>query len=48
MIVVAVLIWTGHAPGDVWTGLWLMGIGLLILGRHKNNVVGWWRQRHLP
>jgi len=48
MIVVAVLIWTGHAPGDVWTGLWLMGIGLLVLGRHKNNVVGWWRQRHLP
>ena len=48
MIVVAILIWTGHAPGDVWTGLWLMGIGLLVLGRHKNNVVGWWRQRHLP
>jgi acyl phosphate:glycerol-3-phosphate acyltransferase len=48
MLVVAVLIWTGHAPGDVWTGLWLMGIGLLVLARHKNNVVGWWRQRHLP
>lgn len=48
MVVVAVLIWTGHAPGDVWTGLWLMAIGLLVLGRHKNNVVGWWRQRRMP
>ena len=48
MLVVAVLIWTGHAPGDVWTGLWLMVIGLLVLARHKNNVIGWWRQRQLP
>lgn len=48
MLVVAVLIWTGHASGDVWTGLWLTAIGLLVLGRHKNNVVGWWRQRRLP
>lgn len=48
MLVVAVVIWTGHAPGDGWTGLWLMAIGLLVLGRHKNNVVGWWRQRRLP
>jgi len=47
MLVVAVLIWTGHAPGDVWTGVWLTAIGLLVLARHKNNVVGWWRQRHL-
>ncbi|WP_374968691.1 glycerol-3-phosphate 1-O-acyltransferase PlsY [Terrabacter sp. BE26] len=47
MLVVAVLIWTGHAPGDVWTGLWLTAIGLLVLARHKNNVIGWWRQRHL-
>lgn len=47
MLVVAVLIWTGHAPGDVWTGLWLTAIGLLVLARHRNNVVGWWRQRHL-
>lgn len=47
MVVLAVLIWTGHAPGDVWTGLWLMAIGLLVLARHKNNVIGWWRQRHL-
>lgn len=47
MGVVAVLIWTGHAPGDVWTGLWLMGIGSVVLLRHKNNVVGWWRQRHV-
>ena len=27
MIVIAVLVWTGHAPGDVWTGLWLMASG---------------------
>ena len=48
MLVVAVLVWTGHAPGDVWTGLWLTTIGLLVLWRHRNNVVGWWRQRRLP
>ncbi|GAA1987838.1 glycerol-3-phosphate 1-O-acyltransferase PlsY [Terrabacter lapilli] len=48
MLVLAVLIWTGHAPGDVWTGLWLTAIGLLVLARHKNNVIGWWRQRRLP
>jgi len=48
MVVVAVLIWTGRAPGDVWTGLWLMAIALFVLARHKNNVVGWWRQRRLP
>ncbi|MER7074021.1 glycerol-3-phosphate 1-O-acyltransferase PlsY [Terrabacter sp. NPDC000476] len=47
MLVVAVLIWTGHAPGDAWTALWLMAIGLLVLARHRNNVLGWWRQRHL-
>ena len=48
MIVISVLVWTGHAPGDVWTGVWLTTIGLLVLWRHKNNVIGWWRQRHLP
>ena len=47
MLVLAVLIWAGRAPGDVWTGLWLMAIGVLVLARHKNNVIGWWRQRHL-
>lgn len=47
MVAVAVLIWTDHAPGDGWTALWLTAIGLLILTRHKNNVVGWWRQRQL-
>ncbi|GAA2024357.1 glycerol-3-phosphate 1-O-acyltransferase PlsY [Terrabacter terrae] len=47
MVVLAVLIWAGHAPGDGWTALWLMAIGLLVLARHKNNVIGWWRQRHL-
>lgn len=47
MLVVAVLIWTGRAPGDAWTALWLMAIGLLVLARHRNNVLGWWRQRRL-
>ena len=48
MAVVAVLVWTGHAPGDVWTGVWLAAVAALVLWRHKNNVIGWWRQRHLP
>ncbi|GAB3072364.1 glycerol-3-phosphate 1-O-acyltransferase PlsY [Intrasporangium mesophilum] len=48
IIVVAVLVWTGHAPGDVWTGVWLTAVAALIMWRHKNNVIGWWRQRHLP
>jgi glycerol-3-phosphate acyltransferase PlsY len=48
MIVVAVLVWTGHAPGDAWTGVWLTAVAALVMWRHKNNVVGWWRQRHLP
>jgi glycerol-3-phosphate acyltransferase PlsY len=48
MIVISVLVWTGHAPGDVWTGVWLTTLGVLVLWRHKNNVIGWWRQRHLP
>jgi len=48
LIVVAVLVWTGHAAGDVWTGVWFTAIGLLVLWRHKNNVIGWWRQRRLP
>ncbi|MEO7754839.1 MAG: glycerol-3-phosphate acyltransferase [Terracoccus sp.] len=48
MLAVAVLVWTGHWPGDVWTGLWLTAIGLIVMARHRNNVVGWWRQRRLP
>ena len=47
MIVMAVLVLAGRAPGDVWTGLWLIGIALVILWRHQNNVIGWWRQRRL-
>jgi glycerol-3-phosphate acyltransferase PlsY len=47
LVVLAALVWAGHVPGDVWTGLWLMAIGLLVLSRHRANVVGWWRQRHL-
>jgi glycerol-3-phosphate acyltransferase PlsY len=48
MLVIAVLVWTGHAPGDVWTGLWLTAIAVLVLWRHRKNVLGWWRQRRLP
>jgi acyl phosphate:glycerol-3-phosphate acyltransferase len=47
MLVVAVLVWTGRWPGDVWTGVWLTAIALVVLVRHKNNVVGWWRQRRI-
>ncbi len=47
MLVIAVLVWTGHWPGDVWTGIWLTAIALVVLVRHKNNVVGWWRQRRV-
>jgi glycerol-3-phosphate acyltransferase PlsY len=47
MLVIAVLVWTGHWPGDVWTGLWLTAIAVVVLVRHKNNVVGWWRQRRV-
>ncbi len=48
MLVVAVLVWTGHWPGDGWTGAWLTAIGLIVIARHRNNIVGWWRQRRLP
>ncbi|HET7800689.1 MAG TPA: glycerol-3-phosphate acyltransferase [Humibacillus xanthopallidus] len=47
MLVIAVLVWTGHWPGDVCTGLWLTALALVVLARHKNNVVGWWRQRRV-
>ena len=47
MLVVAVLVWTDRWPGDVWTGIWLTAIALVVLVRHRNNVVGWWRQRRV-
>jgi len=47
MLVVAVLVWTDRWPGDVWTGIWLTAIAVVVLVRHKNNVVGWWRQRRV-
>jgi glycerol-3-phosphate acyltransferase PlsY len=48
MIVTAALVLAGRAPGDVWTGLWLIGIALVVLWRHQKNVIGWWRQGRLP
>lgn len=48
MIVTAVLVLVGRAPGDVWTGVWLVALALVVLWRHKSNIIGWWRQRHLP
>ena len=47
MLGAAVLVGTGHLPGDGWTCLWLTAIALVVLVRHKNNVVGWWRQRRV-
>jgi acyl phosphate:glycerol-3-phosphate acyltransferase len=47
MLGIAALVWTGHWPGDVWTGVWLSALALVVLARHKNNVVGWWRQRRV-
>jgi glycerol-3-phosphate acyltransferase PlsY len=48
MLVLAVLVWSGRWPGDVWTGVWLTALALVVLARHKNNVIGWWRQRRMP
>jgi glycerol-3-phosphate acyltransferase PlsY len=47
MLVIAVMVWTGHWSGDLCTGLWLTAVGLLVLVRHRTNVLGWWRQRRL-
>ncbi|MDV3223046.1 glycerol-3-phosphate 1-O-acyltransferase PlsY [Intrasporangium sp.] len=47
MIVAAGLVLADRAPGDAWTGAWLIGIALIILWRHQKNVIGWWRQRRL-
>ena len=47
LIVVAVLVLTGRAPGDVWTGAWLVSLAAVVLARHRSNIVGWWHQRRL-
>lgn len=47
LLVMAGLVGSGHAPGDVWTAVWLVVLGLFVLWRHRSNLVGWWRQRHL-
>ena len=47
LLVTAGVVLAGRAPGDLWTGLWLIAIALVVLWRHEKNVIGWWRQRHL-
>lgn len=47
LLVTAVVVLTGHAPGDAWTGWWLVALGVVVLWRHRTNIVGWWRQRRL-
>ncbi len=47
LLVTAGFVLTGQAPGDLWTGLWLIALGVIVLARHRSNLVGWWRQRHL-
>jgi glycerol-3-phosphate acyltransferase PlsY len=47
LIVTAGLVLAGRAPGDLWTGLWLVALGAIVLARHRSNIVGWWQQRRL-
>lgn len=47
LLVTAGFVLAGRAPGDLWTGLWLVALGVIVLTRHRSNLVGWWRQRHL-
>jgi len=47
LLVTAGVVLAGRAPRDLWTGLWLIAIALVVLWRHEKNVIGWWRQRHL-
>ncbi|WP_347351883.1 glycerol-3-phosphate 1-O-acyltransferase PlsY [Intrasporangium sp.] len=47
LLVAAGVVAVGGAPGDAWTVAWLVVLGLLVLWRHRSNLVGWWRQRHL-
>jgi glycerol-3-phosphate acyltransferase PlsY len=45
LVAIAVVVATGHAPGDVWTVLWLLALAGVVLWRHKPNIVAFWRQR---
>lgn len=47
LLVTAGFVLAGRAPGDLWTGLWLVALGVVVLSRHRSNIVGWWRQRTL-
>lgn len=47
MLGLAVVVATGHARGDLWTAGWLLALAVVVLWRHKNNVIGWWRQRRM-
>lgn len=47
LLVMSVLVLAERAPGDGWTAAWLAGLALIVLWRHKKNVIGWWRQRRL-
>ncbi|MEO6999185.1 MAG: glycerol-3-phosphate 1-O-acyltransferase PlsY [Terracoccus sp.] len=48
MIVLAVLVAVGRAPGDRWTALWLLVLAGVVIWRHHNNIKAWWRQSRLP
>ncbi|MDN5794974.1 MAG: glycerol-3-phosphate 1-O-acyltransferase PlsY [Intrasporangium sp.] len=47
LLVAAAVVAVGRAPGDAWTVVWLVALGLLVLWRHRSNLVGWWRQRRI-
>ena len=47
LLATAGFVLAGRAPGTVWTGLWLIALGVIVLSRHRTNLVGWWRQRRL-
>lgn len=47
LLVTAGFVLAGRAPGDLWTGLWLVALGVVVLSRHRSNILGWWRQRTL-
>ncbi|MEO7132294.1 MAG: glycerol-3-phosphate 1-O-acyltransferase PlsY [Dermatophilaceae bacterium] len=47
LLVTAVVVATGHAPGDGFTVAWLAALAVMVLWRHQKNVMGWWRLRRL-